>query len=34
MLDIADMAVYLVSDLARSITGTTVDASCGKRIGG
>jgi enoyl-[acyl-carrier-protein] reductase (NADH) len=33
MRDIADTAVFLVSDLARSITGVTVDVTCGTTAG-
>lgn len=33
MADIANTAVFLASDLARSITGVTVDVSCGTTVG-
>ena len=33
MADIADTAVFLASDLARSITGVTVDVTCGTTAG-
>jgi enoyl-[acyl-carrier-protein] reductase (NADH) len=33
MADIANTAVFLVSDMARSITGVTVDVTCGTTAG-